>query len=80
MTARRTSSSGETLKTNTPASSHSWHDRPVSPRDVVVYELLSLDGVVAENILEGLPPIRLAPVRNVLSPTGYLILDYRVVG
>ena len=43
-----------------------------------MYELLSLDGV-AENILEGLPPIRLAPVRSVISPKGYLILDYRVV-
>jgi len=31
-------------------------------------------------LLEGLPPIRLAPVRTVLSPKGYLMLDYRIVG
>ncbi len=31
-------------------------------------------------LLDGLPPIRLAPIRNVISPTGYLILDYRVIG
>ena len=31
-------------------------------------------------LLEGLPPIHLAPVRTVTSPKGYLILDYRVVG
>jgi dihydrofolate reductase len=30
-------------------------------------------------LLDGLPPIRLAPIRNVISPTGYLILDYRVI-
>src|SRR5258706_1599532 len=34
---------------------------------------------VGRKLLEGLPPIRLAPIRNVLSPTGYLILDYRIV-
>jgi dihydrofolate reductase len=31
-------------------------------------------------LLDGLPPIRLAPIRGVISPTGYLILDYRVIG
>lgn len=31
-------------------------------------------------LLDGLPPIRLAPIRSVISPTGYLILDYRVIG
>ena len=30
-------------------------------------------------LLDGLPPIRLAPIRSVISPTGYLILGYRVV-
>jgi dihydrofolate reductase len=29
-------------------------------------------------LLDGLPPIRLAPIRSVVSPTVYLILDYRV--
>jgi dihydrofolate reductase len=29
-------------------------------------------------LLDGLPPIRLTPIRSVMSPTGYLILDYRV--
>jgi hypothetical protein len=29
-------------------------------------------------ILDGLPPIRLAPIRGVISALGYLILDYRV--
>jgi dihydrofolate reductase len=27
-------------------------------------------------LLDGLPPIRLAPIRGVVSPTGFLILDY----
>jgi dihydrofolate reductase len=31
-------------------------------------------------LLDGLPPIRLAPIRSALSPTGYLLLDYRIVG
>jgi dihydrofolate reductase len=31
-------------------------------------------------LLDGLPSIRLAPVRSVTSPTGYLLLDYRVIG
>lgn len=30
-------------------------------------------------LLDGLPPIRLAPIRSAISPTGYLILDYRVL-
>lgn len=30
-------------------------------------------------LLDGLPPIRLTPIRSTVSPTGYLILDYRVV-
>jgi len=30
-------------------------------------------------LIDGLPPIRLAPIRGVISPTGYPILDYRVV-
>ncbi|HEY7813739.1 MAG TPA: hypothetical protein VIC62_10900 [Nakamurella sp.] len=29
-------------------------------------------------LLDGLPPIRLGPIRSLISPTGYLILDYRV--
>jgi riboflavin biosynthesis pyrimidine reductase len=29
-------------------------------------------------LLDGLPPIRLTPMRSSISPTGYLILDYRV--
>ena len=35
---------------------------------------------VGRKLLDGLPPIRLAPIRSVISPTGYLILDYGVVG
>jgi dihydrofolate reductase len=35
---------------------------------------------VGRRLLDGLPPIRLAPIRSVISRTGYLILDYRVVG
>jgi dihydrofolate reductase len=31
-------------------------------------------------LLDGLPSIRLVPIRSVISPTGYLILDYGVVG
>lgn len=31
-------------------------------------------------LLDGVPPIGLAPIRSVISPTGYLLLDYRVTG
>jgi dihydrofolate reductase len=31
-------------------------------------------------LLDGLPPIRLAPIGSAISTTGYLILDYRVLG
>ncbi|KRE23438.1 deaminase [Agromyces sp. Soil535] len=31
-------------------------------------------------LLDGLPPIRLVPIRNVISPTSHLLLDYRVIG
>ena len=31
-------------------------------------------------LLEGLPAIRLESMRNTTSPTGYLLVDYRVVG
>jgi dihydrofolate reductase len=34
---------------------------------------------VGRKLLDGLPPIRLAPIRGVISPMGYPILDYRVV-
>ncbi|WP_042377629.1 dihydrofolate reductase family protein [Streptacidiphilus melanogenes] len=30
-------------------------------------------------LLDGLPPIRLEPIRSEMSPTGYLLADYRVV-
>lgn len=30
-------------------------------------------------LLDGVPPMRLAPVRTRTSPTGYLLVDYRVV-
>jgi hypothetical protein len=30
-------------------------------------------------LLDGLPPIRLTSIRSVISPTGFLILHYRVV-
>jgi len=33
---------------------------------------------VGRKLFDGLPAIRLAPIRNVISPKGYLILDYRV--
>jgi dihydrofolate reductase len=34
---------------------------------------------VGRKLLDGLPPIRLAPIRGVISPMDYPILDYRVV-
>ena len=34
---------------------------------------------VGRRLLDGVPPIRLALIRSVISPTGYLILDYRVI-
>jgi dihydrofolate reductase len=30
-------------------------------------------------LLDGLPPIQLAPIRSEISPTGYLLADYRVI-
>lgn len=30
-------------------------------------------------LLDGLPPIRLEPIRSELSPAGYLFVDYRVI-
>ena len=33
---------------------------------------------VGRRLLDGLPPIRLASIRSVISPTNHLILDYRV--
>jgi hypothetical protein len=35
---------------------------------------------VGRKLLDGLPRIRLAPIRSVISPLGYLILDYGVIG
>ena len=32
-----------------------------------------------KRLLEGLPSIRLEPIRTTTSPTGYLLVDYRVV-
>ncbi len=34
---------------------------------------------VGRKLLEGLPPIRLTPIRSVISPTGFLLLHLRVV-
>ena len=34
---------------------------------------------VGRKLLDGLPPIRLAPIRSLISPTGYLILNYGVI-
>ena len=31
-------------------------------------------------LLDGLPPISLAPIRSMISPTSHLLLDYRVIG
>jgi dihydrofolate reductase len=31
-------------------------------------------------LLEGLPPIHLEPIQSATSPTGYLLVDYRVIG
>ena len=31
-------------------------------------------------LLEGLPTIALEPIRSTMSPTGYLLVDYRVIG
>jgi dihydrofolate reductase len=30
-------------------------------------------------LLDGLPPIQLEPLRSAMSPTGYLLVDYRVI-
>jgi dihydrofolate reductase len=30
-------------------------------------------------LLDGLPPIRLEVIRSATSPTGYLLVDYRVI-
>jgi hypothetical protein len=30
-------------------------------------------------LLDGLPPMRLEPVRSTTSPTGHLLVDYRVI-
>ena len=35
---------------------------------------------VGRKLLDGLPPIRLSPIRSLVSPTGLLILDLRVTG
>jgi len=35
---------------------------------------------VGRRLLDGLPSIPLVPIRSVTSPTGYLLLDYSVVG
>jgi dihydrofolate reductase len=31
-------------------------------------------------LLDGLPPMQFEPIRSEMSPTGYLIVDYRVIG
>jgi dihydrofolate reductase len=31
-------------------------------------------------LLDGLPSIRLEPIRSTTSPTGHLLVDYRVIG
>ena len=60
---------------------------------ISIAQTLMTAGVVAElrlviaptiagagrKLLDGLPPIRLAPIRGVISPMGYLILDYRLI-
>jgi dihydrofolate reductase len=33
---------------------------------------------VGRKLFDGLPPMRLTPLRSVVSPKGYLILDYRI--
>jgi dihydrofolate reductase len=35
---------------------------------------------VGRKLLDGLPPIRLSPIRSLISPTGFLILEYGVIG
>ena len=35
---------------------------------------------VGRKLLDGLPPIRLSPIRSSIAPTGFLILDYGVIG
>jgi hypothetical protein len=30
-------------------------------------------------LLDGLPPIQLESIRSEISPTGYLLVDYRVI-
>jgi hypothetical protein len=33
---------------------------------------------VGRRLLDGLPPIRLTPIRSSISPTGFLLLDCRI--
>ena len=35
---------------------------------------------IGRKLLDGLPPIRLTPIRSSISPTGFLLLDLRVIG
>jgi hypothetical protein len=72
----------------------------LSVRKVVVYELLSLDGVAEDpdsfitgwddviapriagsgrRLLDGLPSIQLESIRSSTSPSGHLLVDYRVI-
>jgi dihydrofolate reductase len=32
-----------------------------------------------QKLLDGLPPMRLEPIRSAMSPAGYLLVDYRVI-
>jgi len=51
-------------------------DIPAGKR-LVVAPTIAGDG---RKLFDGLPPIHLAQVGSSVSPTGYLLLDYRVVG
>jgi hypothetical protein len=50
-----------------------WDDDEVDAAGAAV--IATQDAVIL-----GLPRIRLAPIRSVISPLGYLILDYGVIG
>jgi hypothetical protein len=47
-------------------------------RKIVVYELLSLASR-GRRLRDGLPSIQRESIRGENSPTGYLLVDYRVI-
>jgi hypothetical protein len=56
--------------------------RRCSPADVVDELKLVIRPMIAgrgRRLLDGLPPMQLESIRSEISPTGYLLVDYRVI-